>query len=114
MNLKLLFEMFKDGSSHGLFSLQFLCATAIFFGIPISIPKNSITKLYRNLSCETLSDAADIEFEAVPYLVAEMSSQIKKSTLLNTKRKEEQDKKAALTLKNHIIFLINLINSKKD
>ena len=29
---KLLYEMFKDTKSHGLVSLQFLCALNIFFG----------------------------------------------------------------------------------
>ena len=31
--------MFKDTSSHGLFSLQFLCAFGMFFGLPISYQK---------------------------------------------------------------------------
>ena len=52
-----------------------------------------------------MSGAAYIEFEAVSYLVAEMSFQIKNSTLLNTKRKEEQDKKSSLDIKeSHYFF----------
>ena len=33
INLKLLYEMFKDMKSHGLNSIQFLCALGIFFGL---------------------------------------------------------------------------------
>ena len=35
INLKLLYEMFKDTKSHGLVSIQFLCALGIFFGLHI-------------------------------------------------------------------------------
>ena len=36
-NLKQLHNMFKNSSSHGLVSLQFLCALGIFFGVDKSI-----------------------------------------------------------------------------
>ena len=55
INLKLLYEMFKDTQSHGLFSIQFLSVLGIFFGLDISIPKYVITELYKNLSYKTLS-----------------------------------------------------------
>ena len=63
INLKLLYEMFKDIKSHGLVSIQFLCPLAIFFGhgIDISIPRNALTELYKNLSYETLSGARNPE-----------------------------------------------------
>ena len=35
INLKLLYEMFKDTKSHELVSIQFLCALGIFFGLHI-------------------------------------------------------------------------------
>ena len=50
INLKHLYEMFKDTNSHGLVSLQFLGALGIFFGFNISVPKNAIAELYKNLS----------------------------------------------------------------
>ena len=89
INLKLLYEIFKDTQSHGLVSIQFLCALGILFGLDISIPKYALTELYKNLSYETLSDARNLEFEAISDLVGEISFQIKKSTLMNIKRKEE-------------------------
>ena len=83
--------MFKDTSSHGLVSLQFLCALGIFFRIDKSIPKSAITELYKNLSYETLSSARDLYFQAVSDLILEVNFQIKRSTLLNRKRKEEDN-----------------------
>ena len=63
INLKHLYEMFKDTNSHGLVSLQFLGALGIFFGLNISVPKNAITKLYKNLSYESLSGDKDFTFD---------------------------------------------------
>ena len=99
INLKLWYEMFKDTQSHGLVSIQYLCALGIFFELGISIPKNALTELYKNLSYETLSGARDLKFEAISDLVAEISFQIKKSSLLNIKRKEEHDKDSSLDIK---------------
>ena len=45
INLKNIYEMFKDTPSHGLVSLQFLSAPGIFFGIDINIPKTAVTEL---------------------------------------------------------------------
>ena len=77
INLKILFEMFKDMKSHWLVSIQFLCALGIFFGLRISIPKYAITELYKNLSYETLSGKRDLEFEAISDLISEMNFKIK-------------------------------------
>ena len=60
VNLKQLHKMFKGMNSHGLVSLQSLCAVGIFLGVDKSIPKSAITKLYKNLSYETLSGAPQI------------------------------------------------------
>ena len=63
---------------------------------------------------ETLSGARDLEFQANSDLIGEMSFQIKNTTLSNIKRKEEQDKKVVLTLKNHMTSLKNPKNLKKS
>ena len=55
INLKLLYEMFKDTELHGLVSIQFLCVLGKFFEADSSILKQTITELYMNLSYETLS-----------------------------------------------------------
>ena len=95
INLKILYEMLKDTSSHGLVSIQFLSALGIFFGLDISTPKNAATELYRNLSNESLGGVGDHEFQAISDLVGDMSFQIKNSTLSNTKKKEKQGKKCS-------------------
>ena len=104
INSEQLLEMFKDTSSLGLVSLQFLCALGIFFRIDKSIPKSAITELYKNLSYETLSSARDLYFQAVSDLILEVNFQIKRSTLLNRKRKEEEDNKRNLKIKEECGF----------
>ena len=83
--------MFKDTNSHGLISLQFLCVLGIFFWVDIFIPKSAIAELYKNLSYENLSGPRDLDFQAVSDLILEANFEIKPSTLLNKKRKEEEE-----------------------
>ena len=97
--------MFKDTKSDGLASIQFLSALGFFFRFYLSIPKHAITESYKNLSYETLSGAQDLEFEAISNLVGEMKMKIKNATLSNIERKEEQDKKSSLDIKNSHYFL---------
>ena len=99
INLKQLYETFKDTNSHGLVSLQFLCALGIFFGVDKSIPKSAILELYKNLSYETLSGARDLDFQAVSDLILEVDLQVERSTLLNRKRKDE-DNESNLKIKD--------------
>ena len=104
INLKQLYEMFKDTISYGLVSLQFLCALGIFFGVDKSILKSAITELYKNLLYETLSGARDFGFQALSDLISKVSFQIKRSTLLNRK-KEEEDNESNLKIKEERDFL---------
>ena len=104
INLKLFCEMFKETNSHRLVSIQFLSVLGIFFGLHLSIPRHATTELYNNLSYETLSGAQDLEFEANSDLVGEMNFKIKNVTLSNLERKEEQDKKSSLDIKNSLDF----------
>ena len=55
ISIKTLYEMFKDAKSHGLFSLQFLSTLNFFFVGDVSLSKDTITELYKNLLLETLS-----------------------------------------------------------
>ena len=63
------------------------------FGGDKSITKSAITELYKNLSYETLSGARDLDFQAVFDLILEINFQIKRSTLLNRKRKDKSNLK---------------------
>ena len=100
ISLKDLYEMLQGTKSHGFVSLQFLCALDMFFGGNISLSKNVLTQLYYDLSYEKLSGSRDFKFEGISDLRADMSFQMKHSTLLNLKRKSKQDKKSNNDIKN--------------
>ena len=93
INLKQLYEMFKDTNFNGLVSLQFLLEIGIFFGFDVSIPKRTIKELYKNLSYEVFRGARVIEFDAVSDLVEELSFKIKRSTLSNRDKKKKNKTK---------------------
>ena len=57
-------------------------------------------ELYYNLSYETLSGGRQFKFEAISDLTADISFQMKCSSLLNLKQKSEQDKKSNNVIKN--------------
>ena len=57
--------MFKDTKSHGLVSLQFSLALNIFFGGDISLSKDTITELNKNLSFRALSGGQQFEFKKI-------------------------------------------------
>ena len=62
INLKNLYEIFRDSNSHGgLVPIQFICALEVFFGVNIEIIKNTISELHQNLSYKILSGAKDFE-----------------------------------------------------
>ena len=73
INLKRLYEMFKDTNSHRLVSLQFLSALGIFSEADKSVPKSAITELYKNLSYKTSSGARYLDFQAVSDLILEVN-----------------------------------------
>ena len=60
--------------------------------------------MYKNFSYETLSGARDLSFQAVSDLILEVNFYIKRSTLLNTKRKEEEDNESNLKIKEERDF----------
>ena len=93
INLKNLYEMFRDTNSHGLVSLQFLDALGIFFGLDTFVPKNAITELYKNLSYETLSGARNFEFNAISDLLSGLSFMIKSQLYQIERGKEKKIKK---------------------
>ena len=88
ISLKDLYEMFQGTKSHGHVSLQLLCALEIFFGEDAILSKNALTKLYCNLSYETLSGGRNFIFESISDLVADMIFQIKKINTFKSKRKK--------------------------
>ena len=83
ISIKTLYEMFKDTKSHGLISLQFSLTLNINFRKDVSLSKDTITELYKNLSFRTLSGGQQIEFEKVSDLTAHISFKMKHSILSN-------------------------------
>ena len=93
ISIKTLSEMFKDAKSHGLFSLQFLSTLNFFFVGDVSLSKDTITELYKNLILETLSGNQNIEFEKVSDLTAHINFKMKHSILSNINDQDTATKK---------------------
>ena len=77
INLKNLYQLFKETKSHGIVSLHFLCSLGIFFGLQPSIRKDALIELYQNRSYGTLSGTKSHEFESVSDLISELNFFIK-------------------------------------
>ena len=75
----------QDTNSHGLVSLRFLSALGIFLGIDKSM-------------------SGDLDFQAVSNLILDVNFQIKHSTLLNRKRKEEDNESILKMKEEHDFF----------
>ena len=66
INMKQLYELFKNTKSHRIVSLPFLGLIQYYLEKNDHyLIKNATTELYSNLSCVTLSRARDFQFEAV-------------------------------------------------
>ena len=88
VNIKQLYELFKNTKSHGLVSLPFLGLIQFYLEKDDRLIKNSLTELYGNLSYMTLSGARDFQFEAVSDLTAKLSFLLKQATINNTRVRE--------------------------
>ena len=89
VNMKQLYELFKNTKSHGLVSLPFLGLIQYYLEKnDHSLIKNATTELYANLSYSTLSRARDFRFEAVSDLTSKVSFLLQKDTLKYLKQKK--------------------------
>ena len=78
-------------------------------GGDISLSKDTIAELYKNLSFRTLSGRQQIEFEKVSDLTAHINFKIKHSILSNPDDQNFAVKKILKMLKKHKNFLRNLL-----
>ena len=78
-------------------------------GGDISLSKDTIAELYKNLSFRTLSGRQQIEFEKVSDLTAHINFKIKHSILSNLDDQNFAVKKILKMLKKHKNFLRNLL-----
>ena len=90
INMKQLYNLFKNTDSHGLVSLPFLGLLFHYFESEKDLiyVKNATTELYKNLSYMTLSGSRNLEIEAACDFIGQLSFIIKSNTIQNLKQRE--------------------------
>ena len=106
INLKHLYDLFKNTNSHGVVSVPFLGLLFHYFHDEhkLGLVKYATTELYKNLSYTTLSGARPLDFQAISNLIGELSFSIKSFTVQNERQKEIQMKKIVKTINDGRIF----------
>ena len=78
VNMRQLYDLYKNAKSHGIVSLPFLELLHYYLGEnDQSLIKNAISELYYNLRYSTLSRARNFNFDAVSDLTARLSILLK-------------------------------------
>ena len=107
VNMKQLYELFKNIKSHGLVSLSFLGLIQYYLEKNNhSLIKNATTELYGNLFHMTLSGARDFRFQAVSDLTGKISFLLKKATLQSQKMREIEQEVTAEKFNNDRLFTL--------
>ena len=106
VNVKQLYDLFKNTSSHGLVSLPFLGLLLHFFesSQDLKFIKNATTELYKNLSYMSLSGARNFKFDAVSDFIAHLSFIIKRNTIENNKRIQIEEEMLAKKINDGRLF----------
>ena len=106
INLKHLYDLFKNTNSHGVVSVPFPGLLFHYFHDEhkLGLVKYATTELYKNLSYTTLSGARPLDFQAISNLIGELSFSIKSFTVQNERQKEIQMKKIVKTINDGRIF----------
>ena len=95
LNMKQLYDLFKNTDSHGIVSLPFLGLIQFYLEEnDHTLTKYAISELYYNLSYSTLSGARDVKFEGVSDLMARLSILLKHTTLGNQRLREIENEQA--------------------
>ena len=105
LNMKHVYGLFKNTTSHGIVSLPFLGLIQDHLEENNhSLIKNATTELYYNLSYMTLTGARDFKFDAVSDLTARLSILLKHATLGNKKMREIENEIIAKKINDDRIF----------
>ena len=105
INLRQLYDLFKNTNSHGLVSLPFLGLLQFYLEEnDQSLIKNALTELYQNLSYSALSGATDFRFESASDLTARLSILLKHATLGNRTMRETVNEVLAKKINDGRIF----------
>ena len=96
LNMKNLYDLFKNANSYGLVSLPFLGLLQYYLEEnDHTLIKNATSELYHNLSYSTLSGARDFRFEEVSKLTAKLSFLLKRTAIRNNHLREIENEKLA-------------------
>ena len=105
INMKQLYDLFKNTNSHGIVSLPFLGLMQYYLQKnDHSLIRIVTTELYSNLSYMTLSGARDFQFDTVSDLIAHISFLLKKATVENNKMREIENQVIAKKIDDGRIF----------
>ena len=105
LNMRHLYEMFKNTNSHGIVSLPFLGLIQYYLEEnDQTLIKNVLSELYYNLSCMTLSGGRDFRFDAISELTARLSILLKHATLGNKRLREIENENLAKKMNEDRIF----------
>ena len=104
VNMKSLYDLFKNTKSHGLVCLPFSLLHFFKSEKDFYLIKNATTELYKNLSYMTLSGARNLEFEAVSDFIARLSVIIKGNTIQNINNTENENISLAEQINTGRIF----------
>ena len=116
INMKQLYDLFKNTYSHGLVSLPFLGLLLHFFesSQDLEFIKDATTELYKNIFYMSLSGARNFEFDAVSDFIAHLSFAIRGNTIKNTKRRQEEHDLLAKKINDGRIFEPKIQNPLED
>ena len=106
INLKHLYDLFKNTASHGFVSMPFLGLLFYYFHDEhkLELVKHATRELCKNLSHATLSGERPLEFQAISDLIGELSFSIKSFTVQNKRQREIEMKKIAKEINDGSIF----------
>ena len=105
LNMRQLYDLFKNTNSHGLVSLPFLGLIQYYLEEnDHSLTKSATSELYLNLSCTTLSGARDFRFDDVSELTARLSILLKHATLRNNHLREIENETFAKKINEERTF----------
>ena len=115
LNMRHLYDLFKNTNSHGIVSLPFLGLIQFYLEEnDHKLIKNAISELYYNLSYMTLSGARDFRFDAISDLAVRLSFLLKHAALGNQKMREIENEVAAQKIKEKTVFEPKIEDSLDD
>ena len=116
VNMKQLYDLFKNTGSRGLVSLPFLALLLHIFesSQDLKFIKDATTELYKNLSYMSLGGAINFESDAVSDFIAHLSFIIKGNTIKNNEKRQLENDLLAKKINDGRIFEPKIQDSLDD